>query len=126
MPRKKLEKSIIIKQRRSKVPVDPERIVLALNAMVPTEGWGIMLRIIDSNVAILEEAIISKTSPVTGVVLDELGCDRLRDKLGFHKELGDTPESYSKLLKKESIEPEDFDPFYKSAQEFIAERRKTP
>lgn len=120
----KKEKTIIIKTtRKAKAPVDSGRIVLALQALVATEGWAVIVRVCQGNIEHLEKAIIDKRDPETKAVLSEVEVDLLRAKRDYLVELRDTPANFSKKLQSEAVTPEEFDPYYKTAEDVIRERR---
>jgi len=114
---------MVIKTRKAKAPTDTGRMVLALQSMAATEGWAIIVRICDSNIDYLERAIISKCDPQTKRVLSDFEVDQLRAKHDYLVELRDTPANYAKQLSMESIAPENFDPYFKTAEDIIEERR---
>lgn len=115
---------MVIKTRRAKAPVDAGRMVLALQAMAATEGWAIIVRICLSNIEYLEKAIISKCDPQTHAVLSDIQVDHLRAKHDYLVELKDTPENYVKQLSKAEISPENFDPYFQTAEDIIEARRQ--
>lgn len=113
-----------IKTRKAKAPTDTGRIVLALQAMAATEGWAIIVRICESNIEYLEKAIISKCDPQTKTILSDSEVDNLRAKHDYLVELKNTPENYRKALTKIDIAPENFDPYFQTAEDVIEARKK--
>lgn len=120
----KTKQTVVIKQRKAKAPVDHGRIVLALQAMVAMEGWAVIVQICNANIEHLESAIIEKMDPETKAALTDYEVEMLRIKRGYLVELRDTPANYAKQLNDSPVPPEEFDPYFKSADDIIKARRE--
>ncbi len=110
-----------IKQiKKEKLVVDNDNkaaeTIIALQQMISTEGWRIMKQIFDENIECLETQIIEKKDG-EGKILTELETDRLRDKLGYLKEVIKTPETYIARFAPQDTRKENFDPYFKSMLE---------
>jgi len=70
---------------------------------------------------VLDQQILDKRT-MDGEPLNDLECDRLRDKRGYLKEIGDTPQSILDRIRQDNNEPGDADPYPKTAQELIEMR----
>ncbi len=109
-----------IKIKKEKLVVDNDNkaaeTIIALQQMISTEGWRIMKQIFDENIECLETQIIEKKDG-EGKILTELETDRLRDKLGYLKEVIKTPETYIARFAPQDTRKENFDPYFKSMLE---------
>lgn len=94
----------------------------ALQEMSLTQGWGIMVKMMQKNIDFLAECIISKEQH--GEKLDDLQVDRLRDKHSFLKELMNMPHKFAEKLLQKAPDEEEFDPYYKEAKDLINDRKR--
>lgn len=119
---------IIVKTRRTKAPAgdDTARIVLALQAMAVTEGWAIVVQTCERNIEYLEQSILSKCEPTTEEILSDADVDLLRAKRDFLLELKELPQRFMEKLSESPEPPQNFDPYYKTADDIIRARRGTP
>ncbi len=120
-------KKQIKKIKKEKLTIDSDskaaEVTVALETMISTEGWRIMKQIFDVNIENLETQIIEKKDS-EGKLLTELETDRLRDKLGYLKEVIKTPENYIARLERQDTPKEDFDPYYSSIIELRKAQQK--
>lgn len=105
---------------------NPLEIIADLQVMQATAGWAIMVQIIGKQLIILNEMILNKTSDgrEDGPVISDADVDELRHKRGYLIDLRDTPQRYINTLQTEDVQPEDFDPYYKNANDIIKDRKK--
>lgn len=102
---------------------NPLEIIEDLEILKNTEGWRIVLEIIKGNVKVLDNMILEKNN-VDGTELSDEDIDKLRYKRSYLLELKNTPENYIEKLKKEDLKPREYDPYFKTAKEIIADRKK--
>lgn len=84
--------------------------VLALEQLVASQGWKIVLEQIEGNVSVLEEQILTKRD-AAGKALTDAEVDQLRDKRGYLVELRRMPEKLLTSFKDDPGEEQDFDPY---------------
>ena len=122
----KKNKVITVSIPKPEVSTGIDGIVAALNVLVMSEGWQIIRRILDENIKYLEQAILEKQDPLTKASLTDAEVESLRDKRNLNIELKRTPENYSKVVRDEGKEPENYDPFYKTAKEMRRDQGLPP
>jgi len=86
--------------------ITQQQVADALMALQVSPGWKIIAENIKANIAVLDQQILDKRT-VDGEPLDDLECDRLRDKRGYLKEIGDTPQSILDRIRQDNNEPGD-------------------
>lgn len=96
---------------------EPSEIIAALDTLVVSEGWRIILRVLKGNVAYLEEAIITKREPGATEDLTDEEVDRLRYKRELNLDVMNTPESYRAELERKNAPVENFDPYHDNIEE---------
>ena len=82
----------------------------ALQVLEATPGWQIVAKCISESLIALERQILEKTD-FDGNPLTDIDCDRLRDKRGYLREIGATPQSIIEKIKKDSEKPYSGDPY---------------
>lgn len=87
-----------------------------LTGLVYHPGWMVLKEINENNIEFLDEQIIRKTDP-EGKPINEVDCDRLRDKRNYLEELMETPMKFIAKMKQDGQIPESFDPYFKSVGE---------
>lgn len=118
-------KEVIIAQVHQGDPAemnDLERLT-ALQVLEATTGWKIISKVIADNIELLNREILEKMDE-DGQPLNDLDCDRLRDKRGYLREIGTTPQTIMAKLKMNVPESDDSDPFPKTPQDLIEMRNK--
>lgn len=105
---------------------NPLEIISDLQVMQATSGWAIMIQIIESQLTTLNDMILNKTANgrEDGGAITNEDVDELRIKRGYLIDLRDTPQRYIQTLQTEDVQPEDFDPYYKSFIDIIDSRKK--
>ena len=88
-----------------------ERISLAFQALIATEGWQYVLQVIDANIQRVEEQILSKRDP-DGNPLNEAQADKLRDRRSDLMEVKEIPTKFIANTRREPDEPVELDPFH--------------
>lgn len=83
---------------------------LALQQLIGSQGWKIVLEQIEGNVSVLEESILTKTD-AAGKALSDAQVDQLRDKRGYLVELRRMPEKLLSIFQADSGTEKDFDPY---------------
>jgi len=78
---------------------------------VSTPFWQLMKKILEANIKIITEQILSGSEDVA-----KGRMDRLRDKLRVYRDIVDTPESLLKNLTPAEGEEMGLDPFYNEEQ----------
>ncbi len=96
---------------------ETQSVVAALKSMAATEGWAIMVKILNDNIKYLETAILEKIDPITKEPLSEAEIEICRIKRLLNIELRDTPQNYSETVKELGSLPVDYDPYYKTKDE---------
>lgn len=111
----------LIKRKRFDLSMSKEtdqpKIIEALESLQRDAGWQLLKQIFESNIDVLQAAIIKRVDPEDGkTTLSEDECDRLRDKLSYLEELLDKPNLIiAQLSRPASITP-DYDPYAKVKQ----------
>ena len=83
-----------------------------LTIMRNTAGWHLLKQILEGNMAVLEDAIVTKTDPFTREALDDDTCDQLRFKHAYLRELTTKPESLiADFAKSSGMEVPTYDPY---------------
>lgn len=89
-------------------------IIDALTSLQQDRGWLLLKQIFESNIAVLEGAILRKLNPEDGKSpLKEEDCDRLRDRLAYLEELLAKPEEIIKRFSTTAPEAPEYDPYDK-------------
>lgn len=120
MPTKKKTKKIKIMTVPTAKPKSPDAVETVLGALMSLQastGWAIIVKILNENIAYLEQAILNKVDPTTQVPLSDAEVELLRTKRTLNIDLRDTPENYSKAVKDTGEVPTEYDPYYKSQKE---------
>jgi len=123
----KQKEVIIAPVPKASVPVSPANIVAALTALEASEGWLIIRKVLDENIAYLEKAILDKVDPKTKELLNDEEVEMARIKRGLNIEVRDTPQNYANFVSQggeESTGERDFDPYWKSADEMRKAERE--
>jgi hypothetical protein len=124
MPKTKKTKKkeiLIVPVPKPEAPTESERMIAAMKSLEMNEGWNLVVKILDDNIAYLERAIINKKDPISDEVLSDVETDKLRDKVFLQRELKNTPQNYIKLLEEKGEVPENYDPFW-SAEDLAKAR----
>lgn len=114
MPRK--AKKIVVPPQNNVPQIDMETAsvatkIAALMSLQNSEGWALILQVMNDNKAYLEQLIIEAFDKETGNDLTPQQQDGCRYKLKLIKELIDTPNNLIKILETSSDEKMDFDPY---------------
>lgn len=93
-------------------------LIAHLEVMRATAGWLILKQIIESNMAVLERAILLKVDPVENKPITEVQADELRYKRNYLEELAEKPERLIAQFKKQTgIEVPTYDPYATDAKQ---------
>lgn len=103
-----------------------ENIVAALASMKASQGWAIIVKILNDNIAYLEKAILDKVDPVSRKELSNEEVEILRTKRGLNIELRDTPDNYTKVVKDTGEIPTDYDPYFKTNDDIVKAGARPP
>lgn len=106
-----------VKTPKSVVPTDVANIIGAINSLQASTGWAIMLEIMNDNVKYLEKCIIDKFDPLSKSELTDKDIEFLRVKRTLNIDLRDTPQNYIKNLTASGKVPENYDPYFQSADD---------
>lgn len=120
------KKIVVAPVEKPKAPTEVERTIGALVSMQASEGWAIMLKILNENIAYLENAIISKVDPTTEESLSDKEIEELRTKRELNIDLRDTPKKFTQQIEDTGLIPEEFDPYYKSMKDVDKDSRTPP
>jgi hypothetical protein len=93
----------------------------ALQVLEATQGWQIIVKNITDNIELLDRQILEKMND-DGEPLTDLDCDRLRDKRGYLREIGTTPQTIMARLKMSVPGIDNGDPYPKSVNDLIEMR----
>lgn len=87
-------------------PAEIEKAVSDLRALVASPGWGVIVSILDQNIAIVTEQILNKPEDATE---DEM--DRLRGNLKIMRDIRNTPDDMIRKLgtEAETVETDEVD-----------------
>jgi len=105
---------------------EAQSVIAALKSMAATEGWAIIVKILNDNIKYLEKAILEKIDPETKEPLSEAEVEICRIKRLLNIELRDTPQNYSEIVKEIGNLPENYDPYYKTKEEIDKARFAPP
>jgi len=105
-------KVMTVEVEKSQVSDDTTERVSALNSLVASRGWTIIVEVLKTNIAYLEMAILEKKDPVSKIELSDEEVEKLRYKRNLNIELMNTPQNYSKVLVEIEKTPENFDPYW--------------
>ncbi len=95
-------------------PEQAQDIIDALRSLQQDRGWLLLKQIFESNIAVLEGAILRKIDPEDGKTpLKEEECDRLRDRLAYLEELLNKPDEIIKRFNQTQPEVPEYDPYDK-------------
>lgn len=95
-------------------PEQAGEIVDALQALEQDRGWHLLKQIFESNISVLQAAILRKISPDDGkTALKEEECDRLRDRLSYLEELLNKPKEIIAQFTQPTPETPEYDPYHK-------------
>jgi hypothetical protein len=102
-----------------------EGIIADIRIMLATEGWRIIKEIMDENIVMLNHKILEKTAngEPDGPVLDDKSVDELRYKRVCLMDLNELPARYIEKLTEDDTPEENFDPYFKSPEELIKEKK---
>lgn len=95
----------------------PEIIVGALASLEASQGWAIIVGIINDNITYLDRCILEKIDPLTKEPFTDAEVDILRTKRSLNIDLKETPSNYSKVVLNVGAEPENYDPYFKTNDE---------
>ena len=126
MPKKKVEKVMTVEVPKVTLPKEDAEIVKALDSLQASRGWAIVTKILIDNIAYLEAAILSKIDPLTRGLLTDDEVEILRTKRRLNMELRDTPKNYATIIKDTGEIPDDYDPYYKTNDEILKDKRRPP
>ncbi len=119
----KIKEVMTVPMPEQKAPDAVESIVGALMSLQTSQGWAIIVKILNDNIAYLEKAILDKIDPATKEVLSDKDVEELRVKRGLNIELRDTPQNYTKVVKDNGTVPEEYDPYFKTKADIIKAER---
>jgi hypothetical protein len=117
--KKKIEKVIVAQVPKPEVPVAVENIIGALASLQASQGWALIVKILNDNITYLEKAILEKIDPLTKEVLSDAEVEILRTKRSLNIDLRDTPATYSKVVKDAGAVPVDYDPYFKTNDDIL-------
>ena len=109
---------------KPEAPSAADTVIGALASLVASQGWAIVVKILNDNIAYLEKAILDQVDPITKEPLTDAEADKLRTKRDLNTEVRDTPQNYSKVVKDTGEVPEDFDPYYKTKKEIDKDQQR--
>lgn len=89
-----------------------EGMVASLLALQATPGWGLVLRALNENIEYLNEVILNKFDPVTGMTVSEVEVDTSRIKRKLLIEFRDTPRMMITKLTEKTVEVQKYDPYF--------------
>lgn len=91
--------------------------IAALATLTSSEGWALVVKIMNENIEYLEKGILTKVDPATGIALTDQEIEILRIKRSLNIDLRDFPKNYQSQLIDGQAEPENYDPYFKSKEE---------
>lgn len=122
---KRLKNVIIPEVKKPEVSLNEAgRIIGAMASLQATEGWAIIVKILNDNLKYLESAILDKIDPLTKSPLTEAEIEICRIKRLLNIDLRDTPKNYGDVIKEAGEVPEDFDPYFKNNEEIQKAKNK--
>ena len=110
----KVMKVMTVEVPQPQLQTETQSVIAALKSMSATEGWAIMVKILNDNIKYLETAILDKIDPSTKQPLTEEEIEICRIKRLLNIELRDTPQNYSNVVKEIGEIPIEYDPYFKT------------
>ncbi len=86
-----------------------------LKNLSESNGWKIMVQVLEANIAYIDEQIISKQEPESGKLLTEDEVDHLRKVRKLQQEVINKPEELQRLLQREEPAEDTLDPYESSS-----------
>lgn len=109
MKKKKIKIETAVIPEKGDEMTEKEQII-ALQILEATPGWKIVAKCIADSIEALNRQILEKID-FDGNPLTDIECDRLRDKRGYLRDIGATPQSIIAKIKMDSAEIYNGDPF---------------
>lgn len=128
MAKKKTQKKETLHEKYSLEDLSPETATAYashLEQMLALPGWQILKKMLESNLANVEQAIILKVDPESGMKITEAEVDEFRIQYAQIKQLLATPRRLIKMLSAPKEETGDmtYDPYQQSADPVVERRR---
>ena len=118
--------TITVTLPKPEIPRVVEDMIASLTSMQATQGWAIMVKILNDNIAYLEKAILEKIDPVSKAILTDAEVEILRVKRNLNIDLRDTPQTYSKVVREAGEVPEEYDPYFQTNDEIKKAKQNPP
>jgi hypothetical protein len=112
--KKKIKVMTVPMPKQESKPKAVETIIMAMASLQASQGWAIIVGILEDNIAYLDKCIIDKVDPLTQISLSDSDVELLRVKRLLNIEVKDTPKNYTEAIEAENAEPEEFDPYFKT------------
>ena len=117
-PKKPVNK-VILPVRQAPPAVSNAEKVAALMSLQASEGWALVLSVLNENKTYLERMILRGCDPETGEKLTSAEQDEARYKLELTESVMDTPAKYIANLEASGDGPVDYDPYSKNVTDMI-------
>jgi hypothetical protein len=124
--RKKKIGKVIVAQVPKPEATTVENVIGALTSLEASQGWAIVVKILNDNISYLEKAIIEKIDPDTKLALTNEEVEILRIKRSLNIDLRETPKNYTRVVNDTGDVPEEFDPYFKTNDEIIKAQMRPP
>jgi exosome complex RNA-binding protein Rrp4 len=112
-------KIMTVPMEKPQAPSAVDMVIGALASLQASQGWAIIVKILNENIAYLEKAILEKIDPETKQSLNDAEVEILRTKRNLNIELRETPTNYSKVVQTSGEIPTEYDPYFKTNNDII-------
>lgn len=116
---KKPTKTVITPVRPAPPAVTNAEKIAALISLQASEGWAIVLSVLNENKTYLERMILRGCDPDTGEKLTPAEQDEARYKLELTESVMGTPAQYIIALQASGDAPVDYDPYSKTVADMM-------
>ena len=112
-------KTVIVPVVQAPPAVSNAEKIAALTSLQASEGWAIVLSVLNENKAYLERMILRGCDPETGEKLTPQEQDEARYKLELTESVMSTPAQYIVNLQSAGDAPVDYDPYSKTVADMM-------
>lgn len=115
----KIKDVMTVPMPKPEAPSAADNVIGALASLQASQGWAIVVKVINDNIAYLEKAILEKIDPLSKAPLSDAEVEILRTKRSLNIDLRETPQNYAKVVRDTGEVPEEYDPYFKTNSDII-------